>query len=866
MVSHSLSHAPISPPARPQASEVLSVLSANGVIRFATPATAGFYGYELDEIVGRSALRFIAPESRDAITAQWEALRHDPALDTDDMLLTMVAANGRRIPIRASIWRLPGRDEYLLIHHVVEHLRERLDTLYSILAAVSGTLDLDEVLDTVLREAHRLIPCERSTITIRERDDRLAVRRWHRGEIESYHLPLREIEQEFKTSQIMRQTGQPIIIDDTETDPRWVRLADSRPIRSWLGAPLIDGGEFLGELNLDSPEPGAFNLEDAQLAHALARQVAVALRNARQFDDQQRRAKRYRILNEVTQAISQLNLRDVLELIYRKVSELMDTTTFFIGLYHPEMNMVHLVGSYDHGQPSPDKVQNADDGITGLVLRARASLIIHDSDVEPLPDVIIIQDEAPRSLLMMPLLAQDEIVGVISVQSYKPHAYAPEDIDMLETIAGSVATAIRNAQLYAQALERLNALETLRAMSVSLAGAQDPDSVSELFIHAALDLFQPGEARLCLCVSSPWEPKTWVGRATGDTPHFAIEASPAGDQPPLIVQVAQDCQPVILPDLSVKPALRGEFQTPWPPEALAVYPIQRQERLFAVLALIYPAPRFFGQDMLRTLDLLCLQAATAFENVRFMITLRQRADELAAANASLQAQDELRRELVYQVSHDLRSPLQIVYGYADMLYNAELGPITPMQKDVLGLMIKRTQAIEGMTRDIMAARPINRDLLDLQNIDLNQLCQQAVVDAKMLCDPDQGIDFETALAPGSLAIDADYNRLNRVLDNLLGNAIKFSPDGGIITLRTERDTANRRALVSIADQGIGIPADHLPFVFERFFRGNRKRFKGSGLGLYITQQIVAAHQGDVWVASQEGAGSTVTVALPLAER
>jgi two-component system NarL family sensor kinase len=69
--------------------------------------------------------------------------------------------------------------------------------------------------------------------------------------------------------------------------------------------------------------------------------------------------------------------------------------------------------------------------------------------------------------------------------------------------------------------------------------------------------------------------------------------------------------------------------------------------------------------------------------------------------------------------------------------------------------------------------------------------------------------------------------------------------------------------VSITDKGIGIPADKLPYVFERFYRGNRRQFKGSGLGLFITQQIVAAHNGDVWAASQEGVGSTFTVALPL---
>jgi signal transduction histidine kinase len=118
---------------------------------------------------------------------------------------------------------------------------------------------------------------------------------------------------------------------------------------------------------------------------------------------------------------------------------------------------------------------------------------------------------------------------------------------------------------------------------------------------------------------------------------------------------------------------------------------------------------------------------------------------------------------------------------------------------------------------------------------------------------------------GGLLIKADYNRLSRVFDNLIGNAVKFSPDGGTITVRAEPERDSRRVLVSIGDQGIGIAPDQVPYIFERFFRGDRKRFGGSGLGLYIVQQIIEAHRGQVWVTSEQGVGSTFTFALSLLE-
>lgn len=1014
---------------RPDMAEVLCVLSASGVIRFATPATAHFFGYALDDIIGRSALRFIAPEHHDAVTARWQAYQHDPDLASENMLLPVVTAFGRHLPIRASAWRLPDRDESLLVLHLVEHLQDRLETLYSILTRVSGKLEIDPVLDIVQHELDRLIPVSVCTVFLQVDEHQVRVRQWDQDEQRDYRLPHAQLP-DFETTRLMRETGKPVLIDDTTTDPRWQPAAGGPyrdNIHSWLGVPLIHHGEFLGELNLDSPHPNAFTEEDAELAHALASQIAAVVFHARQLDEEHHQAARYRVLNDISQAISELDLRSVLELVYRQISGLMDTSTFFIGLYDAEVNIVRLVGAYDHGRPAPDDVQRADEGLTGRVLRTRQPVIIHDSAREPLPDEAIIEDEMPRSLIMMPLLTHDETVGVLTVQSYEPNAYTAEDIAMLDTIAGAIATAVHNAQLYDQAVERFKSLETLHRMVLVLAAIQQPDEIARLVTITALALFNPHQVRLCLCSAQLGDEATWF--ATGDPAEPRVERRQEATSNAFAEQVRHTCQPILITDMNNDPALQTEFDTPWLVQAAAIYPIQRSGQMFAVLNLLYGEPHFFRQDMLTTLDMLALQVATSFQNARYLDTLhrqlhevtalqdlarqvsalhslddvlettvytlrdvyqckaawlaqvdhetgtltidavagdeprhglgvclpldehiagrviqnkkaiyvadtsdvpdqpigktldpavrsmmiapltihgrilgalgidsdqphafaeghqrflniaggqiaatietlhllaeaREQAENLAEANRVLQEQDDLRRELVYQVSHDLRSPLQIVYGYADMLHQAELGPVTPLQTDVLELMLKRTRSIEQMTRDIMAAKPINRASLELAEIDLNQLCQQSMVDARMISAEREHLDFQIALAPGELLVEADYDRLSRVLDNLLGNAVKFSPDGGTITLRTER-TDDGRALVSISDQGIGIPEDKLPFLFERFFRVERKRFAGSGLGLFIVQQIVDAHQGEVQVESQPGQGSTFTVTLPL---
>ncbi|MBI5959360.1 MAG: GAF domain-containing protein [Chloroflexi bacterium] len=1014
-------------PSVPGASEVICLLNERGVIRFATPATADFYGYSLDELIGRSGLRFVAPEDADSVNARWQSWRADPARQSDEMRVMVQLATGQRLAIRMTIWRQPDSSDFLLVHHIFDDLQDRLRTLYSIQAAVASTLEPETVLDTVLREVHRLIACGTSTIFIRGRDGSVLVRRWQQGKLENFRSIIHERLPEFQTSRIMRDTNRPLIIHDTATDPRWVNLPDHRPIRSWLGAPLIHRGEFLGELNLDNVDPNVFSQEDAELVQALAIQVAAALHNARQFADEQRRAEKFRALSEVSQAISQLDLDNVLELVYRNINALMDARTFFIGLHDKESGLIRLRGAYEQGQRVPDDVLNAETGLSGMVIRTSRPVIIHDSEAEGFPSETIIDGTIPRSMLMIPLITKDEVIGVITVQSSEPNTYTAEDVEVLEIIAGNIATAVSNAQLYDQVVGQMHVLAALHEMSLDLAALQDPDEAAARVTRTVLELFRPDEVRLCLCYDAQWEPKTWIATDDRDPVEVVMRLGLAKHLP--VEQVRQTNQPLVLAHPNDYPGLETVFDTPWPVRSALVFPVIRGDQRLATLSLLYSQPQFFARDRLRNLELLCSQVATALQNARSTVALRRRLDEvsalhdlarevsgmetldeivqrvvdrmrevyqcksasialvdptgmqvvtlaasgmdpryieqarfavgeyvagevvttgrviyvpdtaadpnfrivdpnirslmvvpltvhgrvigtmgidgavphaftpdheqvltiaggqiaaaietvrllqqarahshqLAQANEQLSAQDELRRELIYQVSHDLRGPLQIVYGYADMMRDEMLGPVTQTQKEILSMMLKRSRAIEALTKDIMAARPISSDTLDLARVNLTEVSQHALTDAQMVC-KDPRFRFEAQLAPVDLWVEADYNRLSRVFDNLIGNAIKFSPNGGLILLRTEHRVESQCVRIYVTDQGIGIPSQKLPYIFERFYRGDkafRQRFEGTGLGLFIVQQIVEAHRGKVWVESDEGAGSTFCIELPL---
>lgn len=1009
----------------PVTDAIAVIIDRNGIVRFATPDAARYFGDTSSEVIGRSVLDYIAADERETVIAHWRALVNTPGRMSGELVITLHGRLKHARPLRVSAWRLPRTDEFLLLFRFSDHMRDRLETLYSILAALSSALKLDEVFDVVLAEALRLIPCDHCALMVFAPDGTLQLARSVGAPLESPDPDDRDRLLERATIRALRSLRHAVIIADCERDPRWEQRPSSA-VKSWLGAPLIHRGEFLGALNLDSLRPDFFTPEDAALAQALATQIAAAISTARQYEAELRRADRFRAVSEVSLAISQLDLASVLEVVYRKVSGLMDTSSFFIGLYDAEAEKLHIVGSYEHGERIPDEVQHPGDGLVGLVLRTGARVIIHDSEVEPLPEAVIIEGETPRSLLMFPLLAQDKPVGVISVQSYRPHAYTQSDIALLETMAGSVATAIDNAQLYDATADQLAALETLHQMSLRLASVQDRERVAELTLDAVLELFEPAEVCLYLTGDPPQEPVLWEGcLSLHDGQRTMRQGDPATGF--LANQIAETGQPVVLHDLSMPPGIACGRQRPV--QALAGYPLARGDSTLGALVLLYDRPHFFRATTLRTLELLCMQAATALENASYYQRLRERLDEVSAlhdlarevsntdsldemlrlvtqrmrdvydcrsasialydpasnqivtraavgisaehlaqarfapgefvaghvvatgevvyvpdtrtdarfrvidpdirsllavplkahdqvigsmsidsacpdaftpdherlltiagsqlaaaietlrlleeareraaqldeANQTLRAVDALRDELVQNVSHELRSPLALVRGYAGLMRDGELGPVTADQITALDTIEKKAESISRLINDILSLETIQRGTLTLGLVDMAALAEQAVRSARLV-HAGHTFEFVCETEADACVVEGDSGRLTQVIDNLLGNAVKFSPPGSTVTVRLRPGPDSCAVTMDVIDEGIGIPADKLAHIFERFYQidhGERGHRGGAGLGLSIVRRILEAHGGTIAVRSVEGQGSTFTCTLPL---
>jgi signal transduction histidine kinase len=248
-----------------------------------------------------------------------------------------------------------------------------------------------------------------------------------------------------------------------------------------------------------------------------------------------------------------------------------------------------------------------------------------------------------------------------------------------------------------------------------------------------------------------------------------------------------------------------------------------------------------------------------------------RLEEMDRRNKELIQSDQLKDDLLSAVSHELRTPLTSILGYLTLLTGEKTGLREEPQRDYAVTALQNAHRLHKMVNDLLdfsrlSSRRIAMNLVVVRPI---EVAERALIELKVLA---QKNTLRIALkAPDpSLSVMADPDRLEQVIVNLLGNAFKFTPEGGAVTLGVERCERGGRSgvLIWVRDSGIGIPAEDLPRVFERFYQVDQtaqRQYGGTGLGLPISQEIVKAHGGEIWAESRPGNGSTFYVFLPHTE-
>ncbi len=235
--------------------------------------------------------------------------------------------------------------------------------------------------------------------------------------------------------------------------------------------------------------------------------------------------------------------------------------------------------------------------------------------------------------------------------------------------------------------------------------------------------------------------------------------------------------------------------------------------------------------------------------------------QLAAQNLRLLELDRLKDEFVASVSHELRTPLTSIAGYAELMLETEHDTTN---RNHLEIIERNAERLLRLVSDLLFAARLQTGQLDLEvtDVDLRELVEHAVESARMQADARE-VALKVDLEPTVLRVQGARDRLAQLLDNLVSNALKFTPAGGTVSVTLRRGEGS--GILEVSDTGIGIPSDELTNLFQRFYRSRNaldRQIQGTGLGLYLSKAIVDAHHGRIEARSTEGEGTTFVVEIP----
>ena len=651
-------------------------------------------------------------------------------------------------------------------------------------------------------------------------------------------------------------TGQPLVTQDVGHDARVaIPELNDEGVRAMALAPMLARGRVLGVLGMMSYERREFTAEETTIVSAVAEQIGLAIDNARLYGEMRRRLEELTVLDEIALAVtSTLGLEEIADRVVAAVQRGLGLEDLQLVLVDGEQMVLKPIGNKAHtSRPQGSLGPQIEQGLVDWVTDHSTALRIGDTSQDPryaaeVPGV--------RSAIVAPLVVGDRVIGVIRATSSHLDAFSAGDERLITTVARQLAFAIENARLHQETERRLTEVSTLyelaRQMNTSLNVQEVLDSIVWSLKQAvgcrgcSIALLDPVanvlEIRAAAGIADKWKREFELRLGEGIAGRVALEGTP------IYVPDVLELEDFIFFDPSVR--------------SLLTVPLSMQQRVIGTLSVDSDRSRAFSEADERLLTVAATQAAVAIEKARLYANLEQRAKNLAEAYAELKEADRLKDEVVQNVSHELRTPLTFVKGYVQLLLEGNAGELTEEQQEYLGIVAEKTDVITGLVSDIMFLQQADRVPGGKTPVSLTRLAWRALRGCAATAEKAR-LTLVENLPENVPAAAGNEARLLQVFDNLLGNAIKFSPDGGQITVTVE--DVGSMVQASVSDQGIGIPKDQQERIFERFYQidgSARRRFSGAGLGLAIVKRIVETHGGQVWVESEIGEGSTFYFTIP----
>jgi len=598
------------------------------------------------------------------------------------------------------------------------------------------------------------------------------------------------------------------VIADTSTDERWVTLPDQPYVAgSAMGVPICHGERVLGVLILLHETKGHFDEEQASTLEAATQQMALAIRNTQFYETQRRLAHQQATLYRALRALQRpMALHEAISETVGVIAELTEWPLVALAAVESsgDAQVEASAGKLAGKVPLADWLDSEPirDGL-------RAAEETYIPDAKCLTEGMAHTegypvDDPTCSVLTIPLKKQDDVQRVLLVGVDVPMAF-DEDAQLLARSLGDVVTLLlRNAQLYESVLierRRLSALVQSNADGILMIG-QDQDIL--VINQPALD-----------AVGLTGDPESWIYAPVG--------------------KFWQAVQPIA-----------PEF---------AQAGLDQVSRVVHGNAEVGEGEHTVGGRVLHWLNLPVVERE---RTVGRLFILHDVTEERVMA--------QMRDDLTHTMVHDLRNPLTGIYGALSMLAGPLRESLPAGQASMLDIAHRNTErmldlvnAILDISRLESGRMPLSPTMFPLSDV------AGDVVELALPLSEQRHVQLHNEVGSQLAPVWADRSLIGRVLQNLIGNALKFTPEKGIVRVTAHvSGRPEKKILVSVSDSGPGIPEDIRSQLFQKFVTGQQEGH-GSGLGLAFCRMVLEAHGERIWVDSEPGQGATFTFTLPLAE-
>ena len=745
----------------------------------------------------------------------------------------------------------------------LERRVQEMNALSRVSQGVNVTLTFDDVLELIFAQTSQIIPSSYFHISLYNKPANYFYYGFRVDDNERMEtLENQPLPPGFGLGQEIIRKGRPIIAQDYKRECQSRNTTPSTTdIYAWMGVPLNSGAETIGALSVGSRDATVtYTRAQLDLLQSIADQTVGAIVKARLLQETEERARQLATLNEITrQLTSTLEQEPLLHNILDNAVKILNCeagTLFMMDDQTGDLIFRVTIGPVAGnllGQRIP-----AGTGVVGRAVQTRTPVI--ENDAQRSTSRFTETDKqtgfVSRSLLAVPMQIKDRVLGVIEVINRRDGLpFVTDDQNILTAFAGQAAVAVENARLLALTDQELaKTVEELQVMGRivrELNASLDVDRAMNITLEYAMRLAN-AEAGL-------------IGMLEGEQIRLMAQegyedvfTDPSNGHLPVDLPTIR---PVIQSGQSSQVSLITAGEKGLLPTAHTqiIIPIRREADVIGLLLLESLTD---SQENLAFLNRLSDNAAIAIYNAQLY-------DEVQRANIA-------KSDFVSFVAHELKNPMTSIKGYTELLAAGSVGQINEMQANFLNTIKSNVERMSVLVSDLNDNAKIEagRLRLEYKAVHVPDVVDDVLRSTKRQVD-DKKQTVQLQLSEQMPSVWADPVRVGQVLTNLVSNAHKYTPEGGVVVVGAEATTnqwdpegAKQVVHLWVKDNGIGISVEDQAKIFQKFFRSDDSKAReapGTGLGLNITKSLVEMQGGRIWFESEFREGTTFHFTVPVAE-